>query len=332
MLAMILDTPGPVSGSPLRAVEMPDPVPGPGEVLLRVLACGLCHTDLHAVEGDLPLPRLPLVPGHQVVGAVEAAGEGASRFSPGQRVGVAWLGQTCGGCRFCLSSRENLCENARFTGYHRDGGYAEKVVVDERFAYPLPEEFPDLQAAPLLCAGIIGYRALRLSGAGAGARLGLYGFGASAHVTIQLARHLGCEVSVFTRGGGRRALARELGASWTGKVPDRPNEPLDASILFAPAGELVPPALEALDRGGRLVLAGIHMGPVPELAYQEHLYYEKSLVSVTANTRADGEAFLELAAAIPVRTTVTSYPLAEANRALQDLKDGRVDGAAVLVP
>ena len=332
MLAMTLEKPGPASGSPLRVVDLPDPVPGPGEVLVRVSACGVCHTDLHTVEGDLPLPRLPLVPGHQVVGVVEAAGEAASRFVPGQRVGAAWLGRTCGACRFCLSARENLCEGALFTGYHRNGGYGEKMVVDERFAYPLPEGFPDLQAAPLLCAGIIGYRALKLAGAASGSRLGLYGFGASAHVTIQLARHMGCEVYVFTRGEGRRALAEGLGAAWTGQVPDRPPEPLDASIIFAPAGDLVPPALEALDRGGRLILAGIQMSPVPALTYEEHLYYEKTVQSVTANTRADGEAFLELAATIPVRTTVTPYPLADANRALQDLKGGRVDGAAVLVP
>jgi propanol-preferring alcohol dehydrogenase len=332
MKAMILNKPAPVGTAPLVLTEMDIPVPGPGEVLVEVSACGVCHTDLHTVEGDLPLPRLPIVPGHQVTGTVKELGVGSGRFQAGDRAGVAWLNMTCGSCAFCRSGKENLCRDAAFTGYDRDGGYAEYVVVPERFAYPLPSGFGDLEAAPLLCAGIIGYRALKLSGVQPGQRLGLYGFGASAHVTIQVAMHLGCEIYVFSRGEGHRDLARELGAVWTGQVPDLPPVKLDASIIFAPAGDLVPLALETLERGGTLVLAGIHMSRVPALDYEEHLYYEKNIVSVTANTRQDGEELLELAARIPVRTTTTVYPLAEANTALLDLKEGRINGAAVLVP
>jgi propanol-preferring alcohol dehydrogenase len=329
---MILNKPAPVGTAPLVLTEMDIPVPGPGEVLVEVSACGVCHTDLHTVEGDLPLPRLPIVPGHQVTGTVKELGVGSGRFQAGDRVGVAWLNMTCGSCAFCRSGKENLCRDAAFTGYDRDGGYAEYVVVPERFAYPLPSGFGDLEAAPLLCAGIIGYRALKLSGVQPGQRLGLYGFGASAHVTIQVAMHLGCEIYVFSRGEGHRDLARELGAVWTGQVPDLPPVKLDASIIFAPAGDLVPLALETLERGGTLVLAGIHMSRVPALDYEEHLYYEKNIVSVTANTRQDGEELLELAARIPVRTTTTIYALHDANQALLDLKEGRVNGAAVLVP
>ncbi|UCG39388.1 MAG: zinc-dependent alcohol dehydrogenase family protein [bacterium] len=332
MRAMLLEKPGPVSSSPLRRAEVPEPAPGPGEVAVRVSACGVCHTDLHTVEGDMPLPRLPVIPGHQVTGTVEAAGEGARRFRAGQRVGIAWLGSTCGACTFCRSGRENLCREARFTGYHRDGGYAERVLVPESFAYALPDGFSDIQAAPLLCAGIIGFRSLRLSGIKPGGRLGLYGFGASAHVAIQVARHWGCEVYVFSRGREHRALAEDLGAAWTGRVPESPPVPLDSSIIFAPAGELVPEALTHLDRGGTLALAGIHMSPVPRLDYAKHLYYEKTVRSVTASTRADGEDLLALASAIPISTHATQFPLAEANHALQELKAGRISGAAVLVP
>jgi len=332
MRAMQLKEPAPAGFSPLEEVRLPRPVPRPDEVLVKVTACGVCHTDLHTVEGDLQLPILPLIPGHQVVGRVEELGENIAHLKVGDRVGMAWLHRTCGSCRFCISGRENLCPEARFTGLHRNGGYAEFVCAPGRFVYHLPEGFGDIQAAPLLCAGIIGYRAFQLSGILAGGRLGLYGFGASAHVTIQLARHMGVEVFAFSRGADHRNLARDLGAVWTGQAPDRPPEKLDAAIIFAPAGDLVPAALEALDRGGTLVLGGIHMSPVPALDYERHLYYEKTLRSVTANTRQDGNEFLELAALIPVRTRVSTYSLAEANAALLDLKDGKIDGAAVLIP
>ncbi|MDT8395310.1 MAG: zinc-dependent alcohol dehydrogenase family protein [bacterium] len=329
---MLLHKPAPITTAPLVLTEVETPVPGPGEILVKVSACGVCHTDLHTVEGDLPIPSIPVIPGHQVVGTVAAGGAGTSRFKMGDRVGVAWLNMTCGKCDFCVSGRENLCPDALFTGYDRNGGYAESIIVPEQYAYAIPEGFADLEAAPLLCAGIIGYRALRLSGAAPGWRLGLYGFGASAHVTIQVAAHLGCEVYVFSRGEEHRKLAGVLGAVWTGQVPERPGVKLDASIIFAPAGSLVPPALEALERGGTLVLAGIHMSEVPALDYERHLYYEKQIVSVTASTRADGQEFLDLAASIPARTKVRTYPLDEANAALLDLKEGRINGAAVLVP
>jgi propanol-preferring alcohol dehydrogenase len=331
MFAMLLTSPAPVSTSPLQKVEMDPPIPGPDEITIRVSACGVCHTDLHTVEGDLDLPVLPIVPGHQIVGRVERCGEGEARFEPGERVGVAWLSRTCGHCRFCLTGRENLCVEARFTGYHRNGGYGEVACASQQYVYRLPEDFDDLQAAPLLCAGIIGYRALKLSGIKAGKRLGLYGFGASAHVTIQLARYLGLETYVFSRGEGHRELAARLGAAWTGQVPEKPPVPLDASIIFAPAGELVPAALAALDHGGTLVLGGIHMTPVPSLDYEQHLYYEKKVLTVTANTREDGEEFLELASTIPVESRVRTYSMWDANDALIDLKQGKIDGAAVLV-
>jgi len=332
MRAMILEKPALVSTSPLNMVEAATLVPGPDQIAVKVSACGVCHTDLHTVEGDLLPPVLPLIPGHQVVGRVEGLGENATRFKVGDRVGIAWLHWTCGSCRFCSTGRENLCLEARFTGFHRNGGYSEFVCVPENFAYHLPENFSDLQTAPLLCAGIIGYRALKLSGLKAGMRLGLYGFGASAHITLQIARYMEMDVYVFSRGQRHRDMAEEMGAVWTGRVPDRPRDSLDGSIIFAPAGELVPPALETLDRGGTLVLGGIHMSSVPALEYERHLYYEKSLRSVTASTRRDGEEFFKLAAAVPVRTTVTTYPLSEANSALHHLKEGRIDGAAVLVP
>ena len=332
MRAMVLNNPGPISTSPLIETDVETPTPGPGEVLVRVSVCGVCHTDLHTVEGDLPLPSLPLVPGHQVVGTVAGVGLGAGRFGMGDRVGVAWLNMTCGSCIFCISERENLCKEALFTGFDRNGGYAQFIIVPECYAYSIPAGFGDLEAAPLLCGGIIGYRAMNLSGIRPGQRLGLYGFGASAHIAIQVAIHLGCELYVFTRGAKRRELAAELGATWTGQVPEDPGTKLDASIIFAPAGELVPPALESLGRGGTLVLAGIHMSPVPSLDYQKHLYFEKKVVSVTASTRQDGEQLLELAARIPIRTKTTTYPLHEANKALLDLKEGRINGAAVLIP
>ena len=332
MRAMILEKPGPVSTLPLKQVEIPSPDPGPGQIAIKVAACGVCHTDLHTVEGDLYLPVLPVIPGHQVVGRVQQCGEGVTRFKVGDRVGVAWLHRTCGSCIFCSTGRENLCPMAEFTGLDRNGGYGEFTCAPESFAYHLPDGFEDLQAAPLLCAGIIGYRALRLTGLKSGGRLGFYGFGASAHVTIQLARHLGIEVYVFSRGENHRKLAEELGAVWTGRVPQRPPRNLDASIVFAPSGELVPSALEVLERGGTLVLGGIHMSPVPALNYEKHLYYEKTIKSVTANTREDGENFLELASAVPVQTRIVDRSLWEANTVLVDLKEGTINGAAVLVP
>jgi alcohol dehydrogenase, propanol-preferring len=329
--AMLLEFPGPVANSPLKLVDLPPPVPGPGQIVIQVSHCGVCHTDLHTVEGELPLERLPVIPGHQVVGQVVDQGPGVLNFQPGDRVGLAWLFKTCGSCRFCLGGQENLCESAEFTGLHRDGGYAEQVVAEADFVYPLPGNFPGESAAPLLCAGIIGYRALRLSGIKPGGRLGLYGFGASAHITIQVARNLGCEALVFTRSPNHQKLARELGAVWAGQAQDTPPHKLDAAIIFAPAGELVPEALRVLDRGGTLALAGIHMSAIPPLDYNRHLYFEKTVRSVTASTRQDGREFLKLAAQIPIRPQVQLFPLAEANQALKLLKAGGIDGAAVLV-
>jgi len=282
------------------------------------------------VEGELPLERLPVIPGHQVVGQVVDQGPGVMHFQPGDRVGLAWLFKTGGTCRFCLGGQENLCESAEFTGLHRDGGFAEQVVAEADFVYPLPDEFPGENAAPLLCAGIIGYRSLRLSGIKPGGRLGLYGFGGSAHIAIQVARYWDCEVLVFTRSPGHQELARKLGASWVGQAQDTPPAKLDAAIIFAPAGNLVPEALRVLERGGTLALAGIHMSPIPSLDYQKHLYFEKTVRSVTASTRQDGRELLELAAKIPLRPQVQLFPLEEANQALELLKAGKIDGAAVL--
>lgn len=327
---MLLRAQGHIEASPLEMGDVPDPQPGPGQVRLRVTACGLCHTDLHVVEGELPPKKLPLIPGHQIVGVVDAAGPGARRLHPADRVGVAWLHSTCGTCSYCTSSRENLCPEARFTGYSVDGGYAQYAVAQEDFAYSLPEGFSDLQAAPLLCAGIIGYRSLRLSEIKPGGRLGLYGFGASAHISIQVAVHWGCRVYVFTRSPEHQALASNLGAAWAGRAEERAPELLDSAIIFAPAGGLVPLALRALDRGGTLALAGIHMSPVPQIDYQL-LYHERTVRNVANFTREDATGFLELAARIPLRTEVESFPLAEANRALQLLKQGRIQGAGVLV-
>ena len=330
MQAMLLEFPGPVASSPLKLVELPPPVPGPGQIVVQVSHCGVCHTDLHTVEGELPLERLPIIPGHQVVGQVVDQGPGVLRFQPGDRVGLAWLFKSCGFCRLCESGRENLCESAEFTGLHRDGGYAEQVVAEADFVYPLPPDFPGENVAPLLCAGIIGYRALRLSEIEPGGRLGLYGFGASAHIAIQVARHWNCEVLVFTRSPGHQKLARELGAVWVGQAQDTPPTKLDAAIIFAPAGNLVPEALRVLDRGGTLALAGIHMSAVPSLEYHQHLYFEKTVRTVTASTRQDGQELLALAAEIPIRPQVQLFPLAEANQALKLLKAGKINGAAVL--
>jgi propanol-preferring alcohol dehydrogenase len=323
---MILEEPG----RPLRAVELPVPAPGPGQVLIRVHACGLCRTDLHIVDGELKEPKLPLAPGHQIVGTVVAAGDGAGCCAKGDRVGVPWLGSTCNACRYCLSGRENLCSHARFTGYHIDGGFAEYTVADYRFCFPIPADYPDLQAAPLLCAGLIGYRSLVM--AGEAERLGLYGFGAAAHIVAQVARYQGRRVYAFTRPGDIHAqnFARAMGAVWAGNSDERPPEELDAAIIFAPAGELVPAALRAVARGGVVVCGGIHMSDIPSFPY-EILWGERSLRSVANLTRRDGEEFLALAPVVPVRTEVKAYPLEAANQALDDLRNGRLNGAAVLV-
>ncbi|MCL4290671.1 MAG: zinc-dependent alcohol dehydrogenase family protein [Thermoleophilia bacterium] len=327
MRAMVLDSPG----SPLRPADLPAPAPGPGQALVRVRACGVCRTDLHVVDGELPEPKLPLVPGHQIAGTVEASGPGVETLAPGVRVGIPWLGWTCGECRYCREGRENLCDRARFTGYHLDGGFAELAVADARFCFPLPEGYPDLQAAPLLCAGLIGYRSLTL--AGDAERLGLYGFGAAAHIVAQVARWQGRRVFAFTRAGDEqaRALARELGAEWAGDALGAPPEELDAAIVFAPAGELVPAALGAVGKGGVVVCAGIHMSDIPSFPY-ELLWGERVLRSVANLTRADGQEFLALAPRVPVRVEVEPYPLERANEALDRLRAGRVRGAAVLVP
>lgn len=331
MRAMLLHRPRPVEERPLKLADLPLPQPGPGQVRIRVRACGVCHTDLHTVEGDLVLPKLPLIPGHQIVGVVEERGEGAGRFEVGQRVGVPWLYYTCGACEFCQRGLENLCAEGRFTGLHADGGYAEAMVVHQDFAYPLPEGFSDVAAAPLLCAGIIGYRALRLSGVEPGQRLGMYGFGGSAHITIQVARHWGCEVYVFTRGESHRRHALELGAAWVGGAEKDPGVRLHGSIIFAPAGKLVPEALRVLERGGTLALAGVTMTPIPELNYDQLLYWERSVRSVANFTRQDAEELLALAAEIPIRTTVQTFPLEAANEALLALKRSQIEGTGVLV-
>lgn len=329
MKAMMLRAPSPAEENPLVPAELPLPMPAAGEVRLQVAVCGVCHTDLHTVEGDLALPRLPLVPGHQVVATVEALGEGVTRFQPGDRVGVPWLYATCGTCDYCLSGRENLCDRIRFTGLHADGGFAEYMVVPADFAYPIPAGFPDVQAAPLLCAGVIGYRSLRLSEIKPGQRLGLYGFGASAHVTIQVARHWGCEVSVFTRSQEHRQHALELGAAWVGGAEETPPALLDGGITFAPAGWIVPAALRHLRKGGTLAINAIHMTPIPGFEYGL-IYGERTVRSVANSTRRDAEELLRLAAEIPLHTDVERYPLAEANEVLQRLKRSEIRGAAVL--
>lgn len=326
---MLLERTGAVEESPLLLKEIPTPEPAAGEVQVRVRCCGLCHTDLHTVEGELKLPRLPLVPGHQIVGVVEAIGAGVSKFKIGDRVGIPWLHSTCGTCKFCLSGLENLCEFAQFTGLHVNGGYAEATVVPEDYAYDIPPVFSDESAAPLLCAGIIGYRSFRLSGVRKGERLGLYGFGASAHLVLQFARYLGCEVYVFTRAQTHLDLATKLGAAWVGAAEDNPPAQLDAAIIFAPAGSLVPHALRALRKGGTLALAGITMSAIPQLDYSL-LYHERMIRSVANSTRQDAREFLELAAAIPLQSEVQVFDLENANQALLALKRSEIRGAGVL--
>ena len=331
MQAWAVGRPGPIAGGPLVRVRRPMPEPEPGEIRVRVRACGVCRTDLHLVEGDLPPHRPGVIPGHEIVGEVDALGEGTSRFGLGDRVGIAWLRHTCGRCRWCLRGSENLCLEPRFTGWDADGGYAEWAVVDEAYAYALPVGFDDQRAAPLLCAGIIGYRALRRAEVPPSGRLGIYGFGASAHLAAQVAMAEGVTVHVLTRSPDARRHALALGAASAGPADASPPEPLDAAILFAPAGDLVPVALAALDRGGTLAVAGIHLSEVPSLDYQRHLFYERQLRSVTANTRADGEEFLALADRLGLQVTTQPYRLDEADRALADLAANRVRGAAVLL-
>jgi propanol-preferring alcohol dehydrogenase len=325
MRAMVLDR----AGGPLRLAAVPAPVPGPGQVLISVRTCGVCRTDLHILDGELSEPKLPLVPGHQIVGTVAGAGEGAERFAPGERVGVPWLGWTCGECRYCRGGRENLCDRAKFTGYDLDGGYADLTVADERFCFPILPGYSDAEAAPLLCAGLIGYRALRL--VGDAERIGFYGFGASAHILCQVAVHEGRRVFAFTRSGDAetQAFARRLGAEWAGSSDELPPEQLDGAIVFAAAGELMPAALRACAKGARVISAGIHMSEIPAFPY-EILWGERSLGSVANLTRADGEELLALAPRVPVRTEVSAYPLESADEALEDLRRGRFRGAAVL--
>lgn len=330
MKTMALEKPAPIESAPLREIDAPIPAPGPGEILVRIRTCGVCRTDLHVSEGDLT-PRHPrIIPGHEIVGLVEKRGVGASRFAQGARVGVAWLRETCGKCLYCRRGRENLCPNARFTGWDHDGGYAEYAVVREDFAYAIPDTIGDEEAAPLMCAGIIGFRAIRRAEIQPGATVGLYGFGGSAHIALQVLKHWQCRVYVMSRGGVHRDLAAHLGADWIGEAEEPPPAPLDAAILFAPAGNLVPPIMGALDRGGILAIAGIYLSPVPALDYEKHLFYEREIRSVTANTRADAEEFLKVAGEVPVRTHTVAFGLAEANVALQMLKHDEIKGAAVL--
>jgi alcohol dehydrogenase, propanol-preferring len=337
MKAMLLRHIAPIDSNPLELTDLPMPEPGPGDVRIRVYCCAACRTDLHVVEGDLPQEKLPVIPGHQIVGIVDKIGPPLAASQPephlriGQRVGVAWLRHTCGQCGFCAGGRENLCESAQFTGYHADGGYADYAVAPAEFVYALPEAFSNVEAAPLLCSGIIGYRALRRCNLRPGGKLALYGFGSSAHVVIQIALHRGCEVYVVTRGEDHRDLARRMGAVWVGEDASQMPVKVDSAIMFAPAGELVLPALNSLNKGGTLSLAGIYMTPIPQMDYMRYVFYERDVHSVTCNTREDGRALLAEAAAIPIRPHTTVYPLVAANQALQDLKHDRISGTAVLV-
>ncbi len=330
MHAMMLHDSAPIETEPLRLVELPDPQPGPGELRLRVHCCAVCRTDLHVIEGDLPPARRPVIPGHQIVGRVDVLGENCTQFKIGDRVGVAWLHETDGSCRFCTTGRENLCPNSRYTGYHVDGGYAQFAIVPEAFAYPIPDAFSDEKAAPLLCAGIVGYRAYKRANLPPNGRLLIIGFGSSAHIIAQIALHHQHELYVVTRSPAHQELARQLGARWAGERFDDLPHRVDSAILFAPSGKLVPPALESLERGGTLALAGIHMTDVPSLNYAQHLFNERDIHPVTANTREDGRELLAEAAAARVDPHITHYDLADANRALADVKHSRIDGTAVL--
>jgi propanol-preferring alcohol dehydrogenase len=330
MKAMLLRSQAPIEEGPLEPAELGTPEPAHDEILIRVKTCGICHTDLHTVEGDIPLNKSPVIPGHQIAGVVEKCGKAVESLEVGDRVGAAWLNWTCGKCKYCLRGDENLCESARFTGWDTDGGYAEFAAVPAVFCYPLPEKFSFIEAAPLLCAGIVGFRALKLSEAGRGDTLALYGFGASAHVNIQIALSRGCEVIVFSRSPKHRELALKLGASWAGTVQETAPVKPERAIIFAPAGSLVNHALELVDKGGTVALASIHMTPVSEIDYEKHLYNEKKLRSVTASTREDGLELMREAASVPVRTETEVFPLADANRALRLLKESRINGAGVL--
>ena len=330
MKAQRLLSPKPVDANPLELREVTSPEPGADEIVLKVKTCGICHTDLHIVEGDLQLPKIPITPGHQIIGFVEKVGSAVTRWKQGDRAGVPWLYSTCGRCDYCRSGRENLCDNARFTGFHVDGGYAGSMVVHEDFAHPVPAGFSDIDAAPLLCAGVIGYRALRLSGIQPGGRIALYGFGASAHIAIQIVRYWGCEAYVVTRSELHRDLAEQLGAVWTGEAHDTPPHKFDSAVIFAPAGQLVPTSLKSLKKGGTVALAGIHMSPIPEMEYKL-LYEERTLRSVANSTRQDVRELLELAGKIPIKTEVETFSLAEANTALQKLKRSEINGCGVLV-
>lgn len=329
MKACVLRRIAPIETRPLEFADVEEPQPCGDQVLVRVTACGVCRTDLHVIEGELPQRKTPVIPGHQVVGVVEKMGERASRFKLGARVGIPWLHRTCGVCEYCRAGRENLCDNPTFTGYVVDGGYAERALAPEAFVYPIPDGFPDDQAAPLLCAGIIGFRSLRLSGIQPGGRLGFYGFGAAASVAIQVARHWNVEVYACTRDERHQRLALEMGAAWAGGTTADPPVKMDSAIIFAPAGEIVPAALKALKKGGTLALAGIHMSPTPPLEYNL-LYHERVIRSVANNTRQDGEDFMRLASEIPIKTQIETFRLADANRALNALKNDAIQGAAVL--
>lgn len=330
MRAMVLAEPRPVEENPLELRDVPTPQPGPGEIRIRVRACAICRTDLHIAEGELELKKSPVIPGHQIVGAVEARGHGVTSLREGDRVGVAWVHSTCGACHYCRKNLENLCDRARFTGWDVDGGYADFAIAPESFAYMLPKGFGDLQAAPLLCAGIVGYRSFRLSGAQPGDRVGLYGFGASAHIILQVARHMGCEAYVFTRTEGHQQLARKMGAAWVGRAEETPPEKLDAAVIFAPVGSLALDALRVLRKGGTVSLADITMSPIPAIDYDSLLYNERVIRSVANATREDAREFLRIAGEIPVRTETETFRLEDANQALQAVKRSAIRGAAVL--
>jgi alcohol dehydrogenase, propanol-preferring len=331
MKAMVLEQCASVLTSPLKLLDVPDPEPGNREVRIRVKTCGICRTDLHVIECELPFPDHPVIPGHQIIGTVDRLGPGATRFEPGQRIGVAWLRHTCGTCVYCSAGRENLCQNARFTGYHAAGGYAEYAVIHEDFAYSIPDVFTDTEAPPLLCAGIIGYRSLKRSQLRPGESLAIYGFGSSAHIVLQIALHMGCKVYVCTRGEKHRELAARLGAEWAGENARELPVETDSAIIFAPAGTLVPQALTRLRKGGTLALAGIYMSDIPQMDYEHHLFHEKNIHSVTANTREDGIELLRIAAEIPIRPQVEVFSLSEANEALIRLKEDKIEGSGVLV-
>jgi propanol-preferring alcohol dehydrogenase len=330
MKAMTVNVPGPIEAHPLALADIARPEPAANEILIRVKTCGVCRTDLHVSEGDLPIHREHVIPGHEIVGVIEAMGARCTRFKIGERVGIAWLRETCGICIYCKRRRENLCPNAKFTGYDHDGGYAEYATVREDFAYRIPDALGDEEAAPLLCAGIIGYRAIKRAAIEPGMTVGLYGFGGSAHLSMQVLKHWRCRVLVMTRGGVHQKLAESMGADWVGAAEDRPPQLLDAAILFAPAGNLVPACMESLDRGGVLAIAGIYLSAIPQLDYEKHLFNEREIRSVTANTRADGEEFLKIAGEIPIRVQTQFFGLEEATEALIELKQDRIRGAAVL--